>query len=305
MIGFTYGCEHEWADFPLKVDLPQGCLHNTKDHTIVNSNGIANDPSGKLYHYGGEINTPPTDSIGGQVEILESLLDRIPMAKVNYRSNLHIHIRVPGLRNDLILLKRVQKYIHTNMPQALKIIEPIPRPSRWESSTHEEFEGAMRRYKRRCVSHHTLLTNKRLTHQLGAKTCDEFFKREVPHAGDGRILWHLQPRLCVSLRQMLETDTIEFRHWPGTINSDELLACFEWCRRFIVAAMDDVAVQNLLAWAKRQEFPKFLDYVHWMELRYRATVHDGTLTKDQISNNIAAIRMGRFGDSRDAFGKTK
>jgi hypothetical protein len=293
----SFGAEHEWADFPLDGVFPYGFKHNKKDHTVVNSNGIANDPSGRLYKFGGEINSPPTDSIGDQLDITERLIDYLDMAKVNYRSNLHIHLRVPGLRDDLAMLKQVQRYTHTNMPAALQLIEPIPKPSHRDKQFENHFqayEGALRRYKRRCVSHHTLLTPKRLAYQLEARTCDEFFRLEVPAAPNGRVLWHLQPRLCVSLRQMLETDTIEFRHWPGTLDIDELSTCFQWCKRFIIAAMNDRPILDLLAWARKQTFPKFPDYVHWMELRYRATVHDGSLSKDEIKRNIARILDGKF-----------
>src|ERR1039458_3941925 len=110
--GWTYGSEHEWSDHPRDAVLPVGCVHNTKDSTIVNSNGIANDPSNKSYQFGGEINTPPTDYPEGQVTILRKLVKALPTAKVNYRSNLHVHVRIPGLRDDLKLLKRVQLYIH-------------------------------------------------------------------------------------------------------------------------------------------------------------------------------------------------
>ncbi|MEN6369497.1 MAG: hypothetical protein ABFD77_07360, partial [Thermotogota bacterium] len=59
---FTYGVELEYADVKFGNPLPNGCAWNTKDNTIVNSNGIANDPLGKLWLFGGEINTRPTDT---------------------------------------------------------------------------------------------------------------------------------------------------------------------------------------------------------------------------------------------------
>ena len=45
-------------------------MWNDKDNTIVNSNGVANDPLGKLCKYGGEINTKPTSTVEEQVEII-------------------------------------------------------------------------------------------------------------------------------------------------------------------------------------------------------------------------------------------
>ena len=101
---FTYGCEHEFADWSVDSKLPEGCLWNHDDYTIVNSNGIANDPKGKLWRFGGEINTRPTSSIEEQCDILSQLKMLQPTPKINYRSNLHVHVRVPGLKNDLELV---------------------------------------------------------------------------------------------------------------------------------------------------------------------------------------------------------
>lgn len=290
---WTFGAEHEWADIDRKRPLPKGYGWDDRDITIVNSNGIANDPKGVLYQFGGEINTPPTKSPEGQVECLNTLKGLFPEAKVNYRSNLHVHVRVPGLKDDLKALKQVQKYIHEYMPRIFPVIEPLPKPTMWEYSNPVELEGASRRWRRRRVSHQALLTRERLAHQLAATTVQEFFDREPP-SKDGKPLWHLQPRLCVSLRQMLQTDTTEFRHFPGTLDENELGACVWWCDRFMSAALENGPVQSLLDWAARRKFPSFPPYVHDMEVKYRATVHDGTVPRDKIKKNIVAILAGRF-----------
>lgn len=290
----TWGAEHELADISRHAVLPKGFGWDTRDITIVNSNGIANDPSGELYGFGGEINTPPTDSPEGQVECLCQIKELFPNAVVNYRSNLHIHLRVPGLKEDLVALKRVQKYVHKHMREALALIEPIPYPTAAEYPVSAELKGALRRYRRRCVSHHTLLTPSRLAYQLEAKTVEDFFNKEPPMSRVGKPLWHAQPRLCVSLRQLLQTDTVEFRHFPGTLDEGLLYNCLLWCGKFMHAALSGSTIDPLLAWAKKQSWPTFPKYVYKQEVCYRATVHDGSLTKDQIKKNIQAILEGRF-----------
>lgn len=297
----TVGCEHELADIPLDTGLPSGFGRDVKDYTIVNSNGIANDPSGKLYRFGGEINTPPTTDSDGQIEILEQLKKLLPSAKVNYRSNLHVHVRWPGLKSDLRMLKRVQYFIHTTMSIVLPLIEPIPRPDLLELLSQEEYEGAIRRYKRRKVSHQTLLTAKRLEKQLSAKTIDEFFRFEVPVGSNtDRPQWHMQPRLCVNLRQLMQTDTVEFRHFPGTLDAEQLRNCIDWCVFYLNDAIEGKTLPTLLQTDPKilsKQFPKFPPYSHWREKRYRATCHDGSLTKEVIARNIKAIEAGAF-DSR-------
>lgn len=291
---WTYGCEHELADISWETPLPRGFGRDTKDYTIVNSNGVANDPKGKLYRFGGELNTPPSNKPEGQAQYLRLIRQVYPEAKVNYRSNLHVHIRVPNLKDDLLALKQVQAYIHAEMPKVFPVVEPIPHPTRKEFPIPGEYEGAKRRYKRRLVSHHCLLKDARLEHQLAANTTEEFFAREVPRDKAGNPLWSCQPRLCVSLRQLLQTDTVEFRHFPGTLDDRELLTCIQWCRRFMLAALDGDALEPHLAWAANQVFPKFPPYIHELERRYRATVHDGSVPKDRIALNIRAIEEGTF-----------
>lgn len=288
---WTYGAEHEWADWPLARTIPEHLgKHDRKDWTIVNSNGIANDPHGKTWHFGGEINTEPTGTPEGQVEIMLALKALLPEATINHRSNLHIHIRVPGLRDDLALLKQLQTYIHKHMPKVLPIIEPIPKPTEADYPNPDERAGAQKRYKRRCVSHHTLLHPDRLQAQLGATTVNEFFEREAPWSeGQKRWLHRCQKRVCVNLRQLRETDTVEFRHFPGTLDEGLLLNCLCWCRDFLLSALDDRPIGALLKQYSPDMFPPFPQYVHWMECGYQQTKNTGALCKDEIARNAKRL----------------
>lgn len=286
---WTYGAEHEWADWDQR-QIPQAFGIDRDDVTIVNSNGIAADPSGKLYPYGGEINTPPTVSTHGQVQVLTYLKEHFPEATVNYRSNLHIHVRVPGLKQDLEMLKKLQAYTRDNLPAVLPLIEPIPRPTKEQYIDPEEYKGAMRRYARRKKSHQTLVPAKRVELQLAATSIQEFFEFEAPFV-NGKPMWFISPRAAVNIRQLLETDTIEFRHFPGTLDEDEMLTCVEWCRDYLLAALftEQSAFDLYVEKYKDRKFPTFPPYIHWMEVRYRQTCHDGTLTKEQIKDNIERI----------------
>lgn len=291
---WTYGAEHELADWPYNDPLPEGYGRDRNDITIVNSNGIANDPSGRTYDRGGEINTPPTKTVTEQVDCLTTIKQLFPMARVNYRSNLHCHVRVPGLFDDLEMLKRVQAYIHKWMPELFDMIVPLPKPIRQEWPSEEEFQGAMRRWRRRRVSHRTLLTPRRLSQQLATTTIGDFFRAESPkNTKTGEPMPHLQPRVCVNLRQLLQTDTVEFRHFPGTLSEDEFLLCLSWCQNFMLLALANQPPVGLARFFGA-EFPKFPRYVHWMEVRYRATVHDGTVPRDKIIHNTQLILEGKF-----------
>ena len=129
--GWSYGVELEYGNSYRFCELPEGASWNDKDNTCVSSTGIANDPDGKLYKYGGEINTKPTYSIEEQIAHIKEINSRLsPSPLVNYRSNLHIHIRVPGLRDDLEACKKLLRYIDKYQQQAFDIVEIIPIPSK-------------------------------------------------------------------------------------------------------------------------------------------------------------------------------
>jgi hypothetical protein len=296
---WTYGAEHELGDWPRDRELPEDFGLDKKDVTIVNSNGIAADPKGRYYRFGGEINTPPTGEPVGQCMMLAKIKGRYPEAVVNYRSNLHVHVRVPGLQDDLKLLKQLTRFNQQHLRSLLPLVEPIPMPCHEEYSDPEEQEGAMKRFRRRLRSHHTMLTDTRVETQLQADNTDDFFHWEVPWSNgeDPKPLWHFQPRCAVNLRQMLETDTIEFRHFPGTLNEEELLTCVEWCQTYLVCAFTETNPIKIfhLDFAHR-EWPKFPKYIHWMEKRYQATTRDGSVPVAEVIENIKLIEAGEFDD---------
>ena len=287
---WTYGVEHEFADWHKDSQLPPGCTRNTQDHTIVNSNGIAADPKGKVYSYGGEINTRVTNTPQAQGDILRDILYTMNV-RINYRSNLHIHIRVPRLRGNLPALKTLAKYNFYNLPKVLPLIEPMPVPTRKEYPRLDEYEGARRRFKRRKVSHQTIVTSRRLKAQLSAHTVLELFKGEVPTSKKHQPLWHLAPRHAVNLRQLRDTNTIEFRHFPGTLNPDELITCIEWCRDYLISALitKEYAISLYGGRYVNRKFPKFMPYNHGMEKIYRQTCHDGSIPLAVIKRNIERI----------------
>jgi hypothetical protein len=55
MKGWTYGAEHELGDWDQRKGLPYRHKMDVRDVTCMNSDGIAADPKGKLWPYGGEI----------------------------------------------------------------------------------------------------------------------------------------------------------------------------------------------------------------------------------------------------------
>jgi hypothetical protein len=296
---WTYGAEHEFGDWDRRRGIPAGFKLDERDVTMINSNGIAVDPKGKVYPFGGEFNTPPTETPMDQVACLGDIKRMHPEVFLSYRSNLHVHVRVPGLSEDLDRLKQLARFNLKWLPEVLPLIEPIPEPTRAMYPERDEFEGAWKRYLRRRKSHQTKLTLQRVRRQFKATTVQEFHDLGVPWSKDGKPLPYCQPRCAVNVRQLLETDTIEFRHFPGTLDSDRLLTAVEWCREYLRCAFtDENPVSMFKTFFADRPWPQFCPYVHWMEQRYLQTTHNGTRTKGQIRTAIILIESEDADDPR-------
>ena len=286
MISFhnvTFGMELEYGDI-YRTDLPVGLTWNGKDYSIVSSTGIANDPKGLVYSRGGEINSIPTASVDEQIAMFAELIEQHPEAAVNHRTNLHLHVRVPGLSEDLNVLKKLLAYIDANQVAIYEAIEPVPVPVRVDYTSEEAYKGAVKRYKRRKVSHQHAVSKVRVGRALAAPTVEQFFAAHAPVQANGKPAWGLTTRAGINLLQLKETDTIEFRHFTNTLDPVKLHCCFEWVAAFIPAALGDASVEQLVT-ASGRNFPEFAPYNHAMEIGY------GYTNFDKNSRKVATQRV--------------
>ncbi len=289
---WTYGAELELVDWPRRELLPPGMAVDDGNYTSVNNNGVAVDGKGRTYHLGGELLTAPSVSEQGPAEQLDQIKTRWPEATHNYRTGLNVHVRVPGLRDDLVALKRLQSFVHQVMPELLPLIDPIPPLSALPS------RGEKQCYRTRLKDHHTLLSPNRLTLQLAARTPKEFFEAEAIHVETGRIHWALHARTCVNLRQMLQTDTVEFRHWFMPDSAEDLLNATVWCRTFLEAAFaGGVSAQDLLIECKfdSRGWPRGLPYDPWLDEGFYYTSphhHPAETVKKNIEEWLTRPKRG-------------
>jgi protein-tyrosine-phosphatase len=184
--------------------------------------------------------------------------------------------------------------IHQQFAQIIEELEPIPKPTKEECVYDKTFVGAMRRFKRRKRSHHMFLPEYRWKNQIETNTLSDFFAKEAPFNKNGKPMWHAQARVCINLRQLLQTDTIEFRHFPATINSKEFEDSLIWCDNFVRAVLEHKSIIETWAKIKNQLiFPKFAPYRHDLDVIYRRTCWDGTVDKSTIAENIESILRGK------------
>lgn len=268
-VKWTYGAELEFVDWPRNEPLPKEMAVDDGNYTSVNSNGVAVDGKGRTYHLGGEILTAPSEVISGPAAQMDMIMALWPETTFNYRTGLNVHVRVPGLRDDLKKLKKLQLFVHRVMPHLLPIIDPIPIPTVYEYPNEKHMRGADKNFKTRLKDHHTLLTPGRLTLQANARTPKEFFEAEAVHKETGKVHWALHARTCVNLRQILQTDTIEFRHFFMPATSGELLSATVWCRTFLEMAFagNDTAIEDLLKiyTGFKDVWPRALRYDPWLD----------------------------------------
>ena len=289
MFDWTCGVELEYGNVSLDCKLPGGATWNDKDNTVVSSTGIANDPKGVLYRFGGEINTSPCANIDEQVQHIDDIIACLdPAPIINYRSNLHIHVRVPGLKDDLDGLKKLLEYVTNYQQEAFACVEHIPVPNINDCKSREEFDWAMKRYKRRLRSHQYKLPEARVEAMMKATTPQEWYEEHVHLDSKGNRDWFHSVRAGINMRQMFEeTETIEFRHFPGTLSNREMKDSIRWCYDFLDSALNTGLTPRQLIVKGNYKFPEFQPYEFETEQVYQWTNHDKnkkSVIKERLEN---------------------
>lgn len=287
LANFTYGVELEFGNCDRRQSLPDGATWNVKDNTCVSSPGIANDPKGILYNFGGEINTRPTPTIIEQIHHIKTINRTIKDSIINYRSNLHVHIKIPKLKDHLQDCKKLLRYIELFQQEAFNIVESIHIPER---ANTEEYFWQLKRAKRNFKSHQYKLPPNRVNAMLDSKTTTEFYENHAPRTPKG-IMWYFSPRAGINLRQMWEdTETIEFRHFPGTKNPKEIESAIRWCQQFLIAALNRNNVSPIkLLTEYKYHFPKFKPYEFFTEMVYQWTNFDKN-TRGIVDKRLKLLR---------------
>lgn len=274
MNGWTYGIELEWPDIDVRRALHNGWDWSRTDYTIVNSDGVANDPKHEIVLRGGELNSPAfsdTIDLADQVGYLASLMQ--PGA--NYRSNTHIHIRVPGLEDDLPSVKRIADNVREYLPDVINVFDPLdPLLELPNHRTPDELAGAISRRRHSKRSRHHFTSQTRHDMRMQAGTLEEFLEYEVPRAKNGRPCWALAAREAVNLRSLRKHGTIEFRCFPGSRKFEEIHAATNLCRDLLTVALSEHATEGDFSDAVDSHLtnlPQQLPYDHRLEMGWEYT----------------------------------
>lgn len=269
---FTWGYEIEWGDIDRRLTPPEHLgkwEHAETD--IVNIHEpfkyIACDPLGIEPYMGGEINTKPTATWEQQVdrimEIHKFFTDAGNKPSASCVNHGHLHVFVPGLKNDVSALKKLVSYIKQNQSDVIKacygFYESPEIKSCKGAKMYLKLDGGREMPEYMCDNIVNL-----------AKDFDHFIKLHA--AGKDGVSMGRPFRYAINTYCMKHTGTIEFRCFRSTTKREEIEAQFRFAEKFVDAALNDgPSVAEILA-EENYKFPPFVwnlnEYVGWERTKY-------------------------------------
>lgn len=284
----TVGIELEWADVDRWTKIPEDLgKWSMEDYSVVNSDGHANCPTGETWRWGGEINTRPTTGPASQANLVRRLVELLePKPVINFKCNLHVHV-APSVnlleQENLQILKDVATYLRESEAFVYSIVEPLRNwtPMVEEYPDSDELIGATKRWRRNLTSHQHSLPPQRYVEMMSAQSTQEFKDAMAPPTKNGGRAWHVAPRPGMNMRSLWKHGTIEFRHFPGSRDPEEIHDAVDWCQKLTdaavlratmsrdihVASASDIYHERDRVW----RFPKFVRYDHKLAQGFEMT----------------------------------
>jgi len=234
---WTWGFELELSDVPKNFPLdPALGKWEQSECDIVNTlapyRGICADPLGINPPVGGEINVNPTKSPVHQVmrigDIVRGFVEAGYNPNVSPTAHNHIHVHIPGLREDPVALKRLTKYIKENQADVIEYV--------YGFYEHPEMKA--------CPKGKTYLK-----HDGGRPIpdwkCDNIIKNTTDFdsfiaqhcAGKDGVSMGRPVRHAINMYCMKHTQTIEFRCFRGSLSAKEIMDCFNFVGDFMKNAL--------------------------------------------------------------------
>jgi len=252
---FDYGMELEFGDCDktLKIPIDLGSWEFCEGD-IVNLigkwRGIAVDPLGIDVPVGGEINTKPTRTIEGQVEICKKIFqffkDNGSGISAPFNAAIHVHVRVKGLRDDIDGLKKLTSYIKKNQRDYAFLTKFFE-----EHDDFDKCKGARSWFLHDGSRFMPDWMCDNIVNQ--AENFEDFITLHwcCPKGFNhplGRKRPHLIPlRYAVNTYCMKHIDTVEFRSFRTTLDIEEIESCLRMAELFMFNALNDgISVKEIL-----------------------------------------------------------
>lgn len=269
---FTWGYEIEWGDVDRRLTPPE---HLGKwefaETDIVNIHEpfkyVACDPLGTDPYMGGEINTKPTATWQQQadrvMELHQFFVDNGNQPSASCVNHGHLHVFVPGLKNDLAALKRLIAYIKANQTDTIEACYQFYEAAQMKSckgaKMYLKYDGGREMPDYMCDNIINLATD-----------FEHFIKLHA--AGKDGVSMGRPFRYAINTYCMKHTGTIEFRCFRSTTKREEVEAQFRFAEKFVDAALNGgPSVKEILA-ADTYKFPPFVwdlnEYVGWEKTKW-------------------------------------
>lgn len=271
---FTWGYEVEWGDIDRRLEIPADLgKWEYAETDIVNIHEPfqykACDPLGTDPYMGGEVNMMPTKTWEEQVDRILDLREFFkshgnqPSAScVNHG---HLHVYVPGLKDDIDGLKRLVAYIKENQSAVIEHCygfydHPEMKNSKG-AKMYLKFDGGRPMPDYMCDNIINLATD-----------FDHFIKLHA--AGKDGVSMGRPFRYAINTYCMKHTGTIEFRCFRSTTDAQQIKDQFRFAEKFIDAALNDGPSVNSILFEQGHQynFPPFVwdwkEYNGWANTKY-------------------------------------
>jgi hypothetical protein len=262
---WTYGFEIEWGDIPRNFTVPEHLgTWEYAETDILNLHGEyalrAVDPLGIDPPMGGEINTKPTATWEDQVDRIMEIHDLFVNAGHIPTSSLvnhgHLHVFVPGLREDIEALKRLVGYVRDNQVLTVEKCygyydDPGMKGAVRGAKSYLKYDGGR------------LMPGYMIENILNlASNFEHFIKLHA--AGKDGVSMGRPFRYAINTYCMKHTGTIEFRCFRSSTKREEIESQFRFATSFIDAALNGgPSVEEILE-AGNFVFPPYVwNREHW------------------------------------------
>ncbi|HQL66924.1 MAG TPA: hypothetical protein PK151_05185 [Caldisericia bacterium] len=268
---FTYGYEIEWGDVDRRIEIPKELGKWEYCETdIVNMygeyKGIACDPLGIEPFMGGEINTMPTKTWQEQVDLIMKIKD-IFLEKGNNPSascvsHGHIHIFIPGLKDNISALKKLMKYIMLNQDISIEKCynyQHNDEITKMRGTSYLKYDGG-RRMPEYMIDN---ILNK-------TENFSDFIRMHC--AGKDGVSLGRPFRYAINTYNLKHIGTIEFRLFRSSIDRNEIEDSFRFVEMFMDSALNDGDSVEEIFKKNTFNFPKFVWnselYEGWVKTKY-------------------------------------
>lgn len=269
---FSYGAEIEWGDVNRNVRIPKhiGSWENCETD-IVNIKPpyqyVACDPLGIKPPMGGEINIKPTISIDKQLEKISELKELFEADGSGPTSACvlegHVHIHVPGLKDDIDALHRLTQYVWDNQEYTIQTCLQFEDHPEMKSS-----KGA------------------KMYLKLDAgRMMPEYIKDNILNRAkdfQGFVDMHCMGkdgvsrgrpfRYGINMYAMKHLETVEFRCFRSTTDLKIIRNQLEFIQKFMDSALNGGPSAKEIIEENGYEFPPFvwdkLEYDGWKATKY-------------------------------------